>query len=73
MAGRVRIDNIFTNNIAEVSLSMQGLPVTDVPGHNQIFNINWELLLKENFVYMYKTVFDSSEKDTFHSALSPTD
>ena len=67
------IDNIFTNNIADVSHCMQGLLVTDVSDHYPIFHINREFVLKENDLYVYKRLFTSSNKDSFHSAFSATD
>ena len=67
------IDNIYTNNIADVSHCMQGLLVTDVSDHYPIFHINREFVLKENDVYVYKRLFTSSNKDSFHSAFSATD
>ena len=64
------IDNIFSNNIADVSHCMQGFLVTDVSDHYPIFHINREFVLKENDVYEYKRLFTSSNKDSFHSAFS---
>ena len=67
------IDNIFTNNIAHVSHCMQRLLVTDVSDHYPIFHIDREFVLKENDGYVYKRLFTSSDKDSFHSAFSATD
>ena len=62
------IDNIFTNNIADVYLFMQEFFVTDVSHHYHFFYMNRELILKKNGVYRYKRVLDPYNKDTFHPA-----
>ena len=48
------IDNIFTNNILDVSTSLQGLFVTDVSDHYPIFHINQQVKVKETEMFMYK-------------------
>ena len=35
------IDNIITNNFAELQCSMQGVLLTDISDHYPIFSINW--------------------------------
>ena len=67
------IDNIFTNNILDVSTSLQGLFFTDVSDHSPIFHINQQVKVKETEMFMYKRIFSLSNRDLFCRSLCGTD
>ena len=67
------IDNIFTNNILDVSTSFQGLFVTDLSDHYPIFHIDRQMKVKETEMFMYKRIFSPSNRDLFCRSLSETD
>ena len=67
------IDNIFTNNILDVSTSLQGLFVTDLSDHYPIFHIDRQMKVKETEMFMYKRIFSPSNRDLFCRSLSETD
>ena len=37
------IDNIITNNFAELQCTMQGVLITDISDHYPVFSINWQI------------------------------
>ena len=41
------IDNIFTNNIADINHSVQGLFITDLSDHFPVFHIAKQMEMKE--------------------------
>ena len=57
------IDNIFTNNIIDVSTSLQGLCVNDLSDHYPIFHIDRRIKVKETEMFMYKRIFSPSNTD----------
>ena len=67
------IENIFTNNILDVSTSFQGLFVTDLSDHYPIFHIDRQMKVKESEMFMYKRIFSPSNRDLFCRSLSETD
>ena len=67
------IDNIFTNNILDVSTSFQGLFVTDLSDHYPIFHIDRQMKVKESEMFMYIRIFSPSNRDLFCRSLSETD
>ena len=72
-ASTTLIDNIFTNNIFDVSTSLQGLFFTDVSGHYHIFHIDQKVKVKESEMFMYKRIFSPSNRDLFCRSFSGTD
>ena len=67
------IDNIFTNNLIDISSSLQGLLVTDITDHYPVFHIDRQTCVKEAEVFVYKRLFSSKHKNDFYHALSVTD
>ena len=67
------IDNIFTNNILDVSTSLQGLFVTDLSDHYPIFHIDRQMKVKETEMFMYKRIFSPSNRYLFCRYLSEID
>ena len=67
------IDNIFTNNLIDISISFQGLLVTDIRDHYPVFHIDHQTCMKEAEVFVYKRLFSSKHKNDFYHALSVTD
>ena len=65
------LDNIFTNNILDVSTSLQGLFVTDQSDHYHILHIDRQMKVKET--EMFKRTFSLSNRDLFWRPLSETD
>ena len=47
------IDNIFTNNLMDISHSLQGLFITDVSDHFPIFDVSRRMQMSDVDVYMY--------------------
>ena len=67
------IDNIFTNDILDVSTSLQGWFVTELFNHFPTFHIDRELKVKETEMFMHKRVFSPSNRDLCCRSLSETD
>ena len=42
------VDNIITNNFAELQCTMQGVLITDISDHYPVFSIKWQI--KEKYV-----------------------
>ena len=59
------IDNIFTNNLIDISSSFQGLLVTDITDHYPVFHIDRQTCMKEAEVFVYKRLFSSKHKNDF--------
>ena len=60
------IDNIFTNNLRDVSHSLQGLFITDVSDHFPIFHVSRRMQMSDVDIHMYKRLF--SLKKTWRSS-----
>ena len=66
------IDNIFTNNLMDISHSLQGLFITDVSDHFPIFHVSRRMQMSDVDVYMYKRLFSLKNKEEFYHAVSTT-
>ena len=61
------IDNIFTNNLMDISHSLQGLFITDVSDHFPIFPVSRQMQMSDVDVYMYKRLFSLKKKELYHA------
>ena len=59
------IDNIFTNNLMDISNSLQGLFTTDVSDHFPIFHVSRRMQMSD--VDMYKRLFSLKIKEFYHA------
>ena len=64
------IDNIYTNNLKDVSLSYQGLLVTDISDHFPIFHIHQRPNKIEKDVTSLRRSFSNRNKQNFLKALN---
>ena len=67
------IDNIFTNNLQDISTSFQGILVTDISDHFPIFHIRQQPLKIDKEVFMYRRTFSERNKQSFLNALGEID
>ena len=66
------IDNIFTNNLMDISHSLEGLFITDVSDQFPIFHVSRRMQMSDVDVYMYKRLFSLKNKEGFYHAVSTT-
>ena len=66
------IDNIFTNNLMDISHSLQRLFITDVSDHFPIFHVSRRMQMSDVDVYMYKRLFSLKNKEEFYHAVNTT-
>ena len=61
------IDNIFTNNLMDISHSLHGLFITDVSEHFPIFHASRRMQMSDVDVNMYKRLFSLKNKEFYHA------
>ena len=67
------IDNIFTNNINDLSSAFNGILVTDISDHFPVFHINYSYLFDEIDSFIITRVYNEKNKQLFREAISGID
>ena len=67
------IDNIYTNNVQNMSSSFQGLLVTEITDHYPIFHCNINIKEKANDLYIWKRTLNTLNTQNFLNLLSNAD
>ena len=67
------IDNIFTNNLNELSNCLHGIFVTDISDHYPIFHMNLDKSEKQTDTYVMKRKYTEANKHSFLHSLHEID
>ena len=67
------IDNIYTNNIQNMSSSFQGLLVTEITDHYPIFHMNLSAKESVKDLYIWKRILNTSNSQSFLDLVSNAD
>ena len=64
------IDNIFTNNIDDTNLSLNGILVTDISDHFPIFHLNYSYSVEMEESYIVTRVYNEKNKNAYNETIS---
>ena len=67
------IDNIYTNDVQNISSYIQGLLITEITDHYPIFHCNKTIKEKEKDLYIWKRSVNTKNTETFSNLLSKAD
>ena len=64
------IDNVYTNNLQNLSSSFTGLLVTEITDHYPIFHCNMNIIEDTKDLFIWKRIINTSNKQRFENLLS---